>query len=133
MAGKSDFLEDEILNRFLRNTTAYTPSGTVYVGLMTASGTDAAQGTEVADANGYARTAVTFGAASGGAVANNADVTFPTASGGTWGTVVEFAIFDTATYSGGNMLYFGPINPPKAIGDGDTAKFLTGDIDITED
>ena len=133
MAGKSDFLENEILNNYLRNSGAYTPSGTVYVALYTASGTDASAGTEVTDANAYARTSVTFGAASGGAVANSGDVTFPTASGGNWGTVVEFAIVDSATHGAGNVLYFGPINPSKAINDGDTAKFLTGDIDITED
>lgn len=133
MAGKSDFLENEILNTFLRDNATYTPSGTVYVGLMTVSGSDATQGTEVTDSNAYARTAVTFGAASAGAVANSLDVTFPTASGGNWGTVIEFAVFDTEVHNGGNVLYFGPVNPGKAINDGDTAKFLTGDIDITED
>jgi hypothetical protein len=70
MAGKSDYLENKILDHVLRNT-AYTSPTTVYVGLYTAAPTDAGGGTEVSG-NGYAREAATFSVASGGATANSA-------------------------------------------------------------
>jgi len=52
MAGKSDYLENKVLDHVLRNTS-YTPPATVYLGLFTANPTDAGGGTEVSG-NAYA-------------------------------------------------------------------------------
>ena len=129
MAGsKSDYLENKVLDHVLKNTTFTSPT-TVYVGLYTVAPTDAGGGTEVSG-NAYARKAVTFSAASGGATANSADVTFDTPSPSGWGTVVAFGIFDALTT--GNLLYWGDLASNKTINAGDTVKFLSGDIDITE-
>jgi hypothetical protein len=134
MAGsKSDFLENEILDHVLGNA-AYSAPATVYVGLFTAAPTDAGGGTEVTGGS-YARVAVTnnatnWPAASGGAKSNGAAVTFPTATA-SWGTVLAFGIFDAV--SAGNLLYWADLTVSKAVGDGDTAEFAIGDIDITED
>lgn len=128
MAGKSDFLENELLDHVLRNS-AYTPPATVYAGLYTAAPTDAGGGTEVSG-NAYARTAITFAVASGGATSNSADVTFPTPSG-SWGTVTHFGVFDAS--SGGNLLYWGALSASQAIASGNIVKFPSGDIDVTED
>lgn len=128
MAGKSDYLENKILDHVLRNT-AYTSPTTVYMGLFTAAPSDAGGGTEVSG-NNYARTAITFSAASGGAITNSADVTFPTPSG-SWGACSHFGIFDAS--SAGNLLYWGALAQTETPLSGNVVKFLAGDIDVTED
>jgi hypothetical protein len=129
MAGKSDFLENELLDHVLRNS-AYTPPAAVYVGLYTAAPTDAGGGTEVSG-NAYARQPITFGAASGGAVTNSADITFPTPTPSGWGTVTHFGIFDAST--AGNLLYWGALAASQTINASNVVKILTGELDVTED
>lgn len=127
MADFSDYLENAILNTFFRNQ-AFTPAAGAYLALYTAAPTDAGGGTEVSG-NGYARKAVTFGAASGGAISNTAAVSF-TAAGGNFGTISHVGIFNAAT--GGNLLAWKAITP-ILITDGDTITFPIGDIDVTQD
>ena len=87
--------------------TAHSPAATVYLALFTADPTVAGTLTnEVADANSYARTAITFGAAASRRVTQSAQVTFPQASG-SWGTVTHWGIVNSATRGAGNMLAFG--------------------------
>ena len=129
MAAMTDYLENELIDHVLRNL-AYTSPTTVYAALFTAAPGEAGGGTEVSG-NAYARTAVTFGAPTAGATDNTADVTFPTASGGNWGTVTHVAIFDAST--AGNMLLYGALTASKVVNDGDTFKFNTGDLDVTFD
>lgn len=128
MAGKSDYLENKILEHVLKNT-AYTSPTTVYMALFTAAPTDAGGGTEVST-NNYARTAITFGAASGGAISNSGAVNFPTPSG-SWGACTHFGIFDAST--NGNLLYWGALAQTETPLSGNTVTFPIGDIDITED
>lgn len=128
MAGKSDYLENKILDHVLRNT-AYTSPTTVYMALFTAAPTDAGGGTEVSTGN-YARTAITFGAAASGAIANSGAVNFPTPSG-SWGACTHFGIFDAST--AGNLLYWGALAQTETPLSGNTVTFPIGDIDITED
>jgi len=93
---KSNWLENKILDHVLRNTV-YTPAATVYAALYINNGvgsTDEDKGQEV-KGGGYARTAITFGAASGGQVSNSADVTFPTATAD-WGTIGYIGIKDAS-------------------------------------
>lgn len=130
---KSDYLENTVLNLIL-GAVAYTPPVTVYIALYTAAPTDAAGGTEVTGGS-YARksmtnNAVNFPAAVNGAKSNGTDIIFATATV-SWGTVLAFGILDAAT--AGNLLYWGTLALSKIIGPGDTAKFSTGDLDITED
>lgn len=128
MAGKSDYLENKILDHVLRNT-AYTSPATVYCGLYTAAPTDAGGGTEVSG-NNYSRTAITFGAAASGAIANSAAVNFPTPSG-SWGACTHFGIFDAA--SAGNLLYWGALAQTETPIANNVVSFAIGDIDVTED
>lgn len=125
MADFSDFLENELLDHVFRNA-AYTPPAGIYLALYTAAPTDAGGGTQVTG-SGYARQAITFGAASGGAIANTGAVSF-TASGGNFGTVLAVGIFDAST--SGNLLAWKAITS-VAINDGDTLTFPIGDIDVT--
>jgi hypothetical protein len=126
MANFSNYLEDALINATLRNTS-YTSPTTVYVGLFTTDPTDAGSGTEVAGGS-YARTAVTFGAPSNGVATNNADVTFPTATG-TWGTVTHVGIHDASTT--GNLLYHSSLTASKTIGTGDIFKITSGNLSVT--
>jgi hypothetical protein len=128
MAEMSNFLENALINATLRNTT-YTSVATVYVSLWTSDPTDAGSGTEVSTSGtSYARTAVTFGAPSGGASTNSADVTFPTATA-SWGTVGWIGINDAST--GGNLLYHSPLDTSKTIDSGDIFKISTGNLSVT--
>ena len=127
MSSKSDYLENVVINHFLRNTST-APTANVYAALYTSAPTDAGGGTEVSGGS-YARVAITFSAASGGATSNSGAVTFPTATG-SWGTVVAFGVFDAS--SGGNLLYWGNLTANKTIASGDIASFATGELDITE-
>ena len=122
----SNFLENALINATLRNTT-YTSVATVYVSLWTSDPTDAGSGTEVSGGS-YARTAVTFGAPSGGVTTNSADVTFPTATA-SWGTVGWIGINDAST--SGNLLYHTALDTAKAIDSGDIFKIASGNLSVT--
>lgn len=127
MSSFTDFLENELLDHVFRNA-AYTSPINVYLALFTANPTDAGGGTEVSGA-GYTRQAITFGAASGGAISNTVAVSF-TASGGNYGSVTGVGIFDAST--AGNMLAWDAITS-ATVNDTDTLTFAIGDIDITLD
>jgi len=124
---KSNYLENKILDYVLRDTADWAPSA-VYLALHTADPTDAGSGAEVSG-NGYSRQAITFAAASSGSSASNSVEEF-TASGGSFGTVTHFGIWDAS--SGSNLLYHGALTNPKAIADGDTLRFASGAITISE-
>lgn len=125
MSSFSDYLEDAVLDHVFRNTALTSPT-TVYLALYTVAPTDAGGGTEVTGA-GYARQAITFGAASGGAMSNTAAVSF-TASGGNYGDVLAVGIFDASTV--GNLLAWDGITT-ATVNDTDTLTFAIGDIDLT--
>jgi hypothetical protein len=95
----SNYLETQILTDRLT-----TP--TVYLALFSSDPGEDASGSELSG-DGYARTAVSFGTPSGGAVSNDADVVFPFATT-YWPTVTHFGVFDAS--SGGNMLVYGVFN-----------------------
>lgn len=124
---KTDYLENKLLDHTLRNT-AYAPPATVYAALFTVSPTDAGGGTEVVG-GGYARKAVTFGAAAAGQSSNTVIVDFGTASAN-WGTVVAVAIIDAA--AAGNMLYWGPLTTNRTVNAGDAATFPVGNLAVAE-
>ena len=127
MSSFSDYLENELLDHVFRNSALTSPTA-VYAALYTVAPTDAGGGTEVSG-NGYARQSITFGAASGGAIANTADVDFM-ASGGNFGAIIAVGIFDAS--SGGNLLAWDAVSS-TTINDGDTFRIATGDLDITLD
>ena len=124
----SDFLEVTLLNLSL-NGTAWAGMNNPYISLHTADPTDAGTGTEVTGGS-YARVASSFGVASGtsGALASNADATFPTATA-SWGTVGWIGIWDAV--SGGNMLYHSALDASKTIDSGDIFKIVTGNLTVT--
>ena len=129
MASLSDYAENELLDHLL-GTGSFTMPSQVYVALYTTATDDGSGGTEVTNANAYARTAVDFDAASGGATDATADVVFPTASG-SWGTVTHIALTDSATHGGGNRLMHAALAVSKAVDNGDTFRILAADLDVS--
>jgi len=129
MADMSDVLEVQLLNATL-NGVAYTAVNNPYISLWTSNPTDAESGTEVSGGS-YARTASSFATASGtsGAVASDADATFPTATAG-WGTVGWIGLHSAATGTG-NMLYHTALDATKTIDSGDVFKITTGNLTVT--
>lgn len=126
MANFSNYLENALINATLRNT-GYSSPTTVYVALYSTDPTDADTGTEISGGS-YARTSVTFGAPSNGVATNNADVTFPTATG-SWGTVTHVGIRDSST--SGNLLYHSSLTTSKTVGSGDVFKISSGNLSVT--
>jgi hypothetical protein len=132
MSAFSDYMEDKVLNWSLRGTSAGTAPANVYISLHTTATTDAGGGTEVTG-SAYARKAVSttggFNAPSGGSTANTAEIAFTAASGGNWGTVTHFGIWDAST--SGNLLYHGPLTASKTVNDGDVFRFAAGALVVT--
>ena len=119
----STFLANELLDHVFN--AAYTPAATVYLGLSTANPTDDGSGLAEPSGNGYARQAITFGAASARRVTQSTTVTFPQASGA-WGTITHWAVFDAA--SSGNMLAHGALVEGKQIVGGNTPSIASGEV-----
>lgn len=131
-ASMSDYLENKLIDFVLRGQTFTAPT-TVYYGLATGAGSDAACGTEVTGGS-YARVAVasslanwagtqaaastTASSGTSGTTSNNTVVTFP-APTANWGVVVEYCVFDAA--SAGNLLWRATLTASKTINNGDSA------------
>lgn len=122
----SDAAENLLLDH-VNLVAAWTPSTPLKVALYTAAPGESGGGTEVTGGS-YARTNVTFGAASGGSASNSADVTFPTASAN-WGTVVAAAIFDS--HATPKFIWYGTLTASKTVDNGDTFKIPTGSLTIS--
>jgi hypothetical protein len=126
----SNFAEDTLINHIFN--TAMTAIPNVYVALATGTLTDVSTGasmTEVANANGYQRTLITFGAAATRQVIQNIPVTFPPATG-PWGTIVDWAIVDTQTYGAGNILAYGSFTASFSPVSGNTPTIPTTEIKV---
>ena len=128
----SDYLELEVLDHVLGKGTRDFPSPTTLaVALFTVMpADDGTGGTEVANANGYARQSATFATASAGASSTSADLTFGPASGGDFGTIVGVGIYDNATYGAGNPLIFATLAANKTVSDGDTFVISAGNLTV---
>jgi hypothetical protein len=132
MMSASDYLELEVLDHVLgKGTRDFTSPATLGVALFTVMpGDDGTGGTEVANANGYARQSATFAAASGGASSTSADLTFGPASGGDFGTIVGVGIYDNTGYGLGNPLIFATLAANKTVSDGDTFVISAGNLTV---
>ena len=134
MAGTfSDYTEVAVLNHLFGKSTfgAVTP----YMALHTADPLDAGSGTEVTNANAYARVAITGDMATatgtGGTISNTGAITFTACTTSTWGTVTHFAVWDSGTHGAGNMIMHGDLTVSKTVGVGDVVEFAIGDLDVS--
>jgi hypothetical protein len=121
----TDTAENLVLTWLFTASAATRPATPWTVALITTAtpGTDSATGTEVTGGS-YARTAVTFGAASAGAIANSADVVFTNMPAVTVGGV---AIFE----NGGTRIAYGTLSANKTTNSGDTFTITTGNLSFT--
>lgn len=133
-SGFSDYFEGKVLG-YLFGNVAYSLPSTYYVGLWTATLSDASTGSTAGEPSGgsYARVSVTnnssnFDAVSGGATANTNLITFPMASA-SWGTITYVGICDAST--AGNLIAYAQLGTPISVAQYDTVIFKPGDLDIT--
>lgn len=107
---------------WINGLTSTAPTTPLKVALVTAAGDDATAGTEVTGGS-YARKTLTVGAASGGAVANSADLDW---TGMPACTVVGWEIWDSA----GTPIrwWYGPLDASKTLASGDEFKLLAGSL-----
>jgi hypothetical protein len=135
MGSKGDYLENEIMDHILGDLT-FSAANSLWIALYTAVPTDTRGGTEVGagdyDRIEHTNSATTWQAASAGATQNIVELTFAQATSA-WGTIVGFAILDNSVKNSGNLYYWGSLTTAKAVNSGDTAKFATGDLDVSED
>jgi hypothetical protein len=137
MAGLTNYLEDKIMNHVFGSTTFTKPTN-YYVGLLTATPSDSAGGTEVTGGS-YARQVCAFTiTGSGTAEAKNTSaITFPTATAD-WGIVGWVGVYD-ALASGELVAYQNlqksdfSTTTTKTINDGDIFKFNAETIKIQLD
>lgn len=132
----SDALTLKLLDLMFRNQAYAAPD--TYVALTTATISDSDTGSTITEPAGgaYARKQVnvnggaspTWDVAAAGLVDNTHDVTFTTATA-SWGTIVAVAICSAST--AGDLLFYDNAMTDQAVGNGDTAKFPAGDLDIT--
>ena len=144
MSAATDYLENKLIDWFFRGQ-AFSPPGTLYIGLLTAAPSDNTAGTEVSGGS-YARQGIagslanwagtqgagttTASTGSSGTTSNNGVVTFPTPSAN-WGTITHFGIYDAV--SGGNLVYWGPLSSSKSVFSGDAVSIQAGQLQVQVD
>ncbi|MBW2637769.1 MAG: hypothetical protein JRC86_09660 [Deltaproteobacteria bacterium] len=121
----SDYLENKLIDLTLTGA-AYTPPPAVYLALLSALPDDT--GAVEVVYTGYARTVLSFSAASSRAVAQDATSAFPLCGGGS-DTATHYGIYDAS--SGGNLLGYGEFVFSKLIKFGSTPTVLSGEVTLT--
>ena len=137
MAGLTNYLEDKIINHVFGSTTFTKPTN-YYVGLLTATPSDSATGTEVSGGS-YARQVCAFTITGSGIAEakNTSAITFPTATAD-WGIVGWVGVYDAL--SSGNLVAYQNLQKSdfsttttKTINDGDIFKFNAETIKLQLD
>lgn len=126
MGAFSNYLEEKIVEHFLRNN-AITPPITVYVALFESNPGEATGGTETAY-TGYSRQSATWTALdANGQTKNVGALTFP-ANGNAAAsvTITHLALFDAATI--GNRLFYAQLSASKTLSPGDVLSFAANAI-----
>ena len=146
MAGKSDYLENTLIDHIFRGRS-YTAPTQLWVGLLTAAPSDTGGGTEVSGGS-YARatpgvnsdtawkatqggTPAAASSGTAGVTSNPAALAFP-APTANWGVCTHLGIYDAST--AGNLLYWVALTVSKTINNGDAApSFAIDALTVTED
>ena len=117
-------IENQLLDALV-GTTAYTVTTPIKLALVTTNGDDATAGTQVTGGS-YARQTITFGAASAGAIANSAAISF---AGMPAATVVGIELYDNAGTP--KRLAYGPLTTSRSVAAGDTVQFAISAISLS--
>lgn len=129
--GISTYLANAVLDHIFLNTE-YTPATNIYVALSQNNPIDDGSGlNEPDDSTSYIRIQHnSFVDAVDGTSVNISTITYSRAAEN-WGTITHFALFDTLT--SGNLLFYGTINTPPNIVQGNRASFGDGSLNINID
>lgn len=133
MAGKAQYLADQLLNWLLGDDFAVSP-GVVWLALATTIPTLATQGTEVTGGS-YGRidladwVAVATRDDGSRYVTNSSDIVSATATAD-WGDVIGWEILDDDTT--GNRLFYGELNPHQFIQSGSVLTIPAGSLVLAE-
>ena len=134
MGDLSSYVADEVLDHIFGTGAVYTPETNLYIALLKstpdADNTGSDIPSEITGA-GYARKVCnTWAAATGdpAATENTGPITFAQATAD-WGIVTHFAI--VAKLTTGEMIAWGKLSVARTISSGDTARFATGELDVT--
>ena len=117
-------IENQLLDALV-GTTAYTVTTPIKLALVTANGDDATAGTQVTGGS-YARQTIAFSAASAGAIANSAAISF---TGMPSCTVVGIEFYDSAGTP--KRLAYGPLTTSRVVTAGDTVQFAISAISLS--
>lgn len=132
MAGNlPDTIENLVLTWLFTSSAATRPTtSTLKLRLMTANGSDASAGTELATSGGYTAggATVTFGTPSAGSITTTADVTWTNMPAT---TIVGVEVWDTAGTP--LRLAYGALSASKTTNSGDTFNVATGQLTISLD
>lgn len=123
-----DAIENAVLNLLLRGT-ALTVTTPMKARLMTANGSDSANGTELGTSGGYTAggATITFGsAAASGSISNTAAVTWTNMPAT---TVVGLEIWDSTGTP--VRIWWGALAASKTTASGDTFEFAIGAVTCT--
>lgn len=119
-----DTIENQLLDALVGNA-AYTVTTPIKLRLMTANGSDSSNGTEVTGGS-YASQTITFGAASGGTITNDATINFTNMPAA---TVVGIELWDSNGTP--KRLAYGALSANKTTAAGDTLQFAISSISLS--
>jgi len=124
----SNYLANATINATTRGVP-YAPPVKVYVSLYTTDPTKDDTGSEVSGSGGtYSREELKLGMPFDGVSTNENLMQWNTATTD-WGVITHVAIHDSET--GGNMLYYTPLDVPKNIEIGDQFQITVSNLKLT--
>lgn len=128
MTAKSNWAENATLDWLLGGANPTRPT-TRYIAFHTGDPGETGGSNELST-GGYARQAMTFGAASSGTALNSSTVDIAP-SGAAWNNVSHFSLWDHV--SAGNCLYKGAVTTTRSYADGEHLTVAAGAISVSED
>ena len=127
---------NDFLDHIFKNDALIVPTN-LYAGYSTANPADDASGLAAGEpsGDGYARKLHNaYNVAAAKLADNDGAILHDAASGGAHGTITHFFISDNLTaQTEANIIFYGPLDSPLVIGDGDQLNWPTGDMDFEID
>lgn len=141
MAGsKSNAHETKVLNYWLGKSFTSTAPANVFIRLYNSTvndaitnATDQCAGANYGDITVANSSANWTNSTAGGSKTNKTTITFTTNASTGWGTLKAMAISVSSSTTTGDIIYWADLTVQQAVSAGNTVRFSTGAIVITED
>ena len=117
-----------IVNALFRNTSLAVAMPYLSLHSADPAGTGA---NELADANGYARGAVSYGAAAAKSCSNDAITDLGPASGINWATATYIGLWTSGTYGAGTFIFGKQLTTPRTVQVGKKFRLEVGGLTVT--